>query len=65
MLIELVTPLVLATAPTMLDAQSPIYSHETQQVVSFKSGSGETTVGFGSSTRTYDAVGKPFDSDMD
>lgn len=64
MLIELITPLVLATAPTAIVASEPIqYNHGTQMVAmnSAKDITNYTMNG----TRTYDFQGKPNDSDSD
>ena len=64
MLIELITPLMLATAPIAITATEPLkYSHETQQVQSFQVAQYRPmTIG---GTRTFDFNGKPNDSDND
>jgi hypothetical protein len=64
MLIELLTPLVLATAPTAITVDDQIkYSHETQSVVAFNDkGPIYLTL---SGTRTYGGNGQPMDSDSD
>ena len=64
MLIELLTPLVLATAPTVIivDDQSK-YSHETQSVVAFNDNG---PISFtANATQTFDFQGKPHDADSD
>jgi hypothetical protein len=64
MLIELITPLVLATAPTAIVASEPVqYNHGTQMVAmnSAKDVLNWTANG----TRTYDFRGQPNDSDND
>ena len=64
MLIELITPLLLATAPTTVIVQdTDKYSHETQIVARADNG-GALSYTMGG-TRTYDASGKPFDNDND
>ena len=64
MLIELLTPLVLATAPTAITVDDQIkYSHETQSIVAFNGGPINLVTGSG--TRTYSGNGTPFDSDND
>ena len=64
MLIELLTPLVLATAPTAITVDDQIkYSHETQSVVAFNDkGPIYLTL---NGTRTYGGNGQPMDSDAD
>lgn len=64
MLIELITPLMIATSPVIVDAKVPVYSHSTQQVVAFNDTKETTQLTF-NSTRTYDASGRPFDADND
>ncbi|MDH6303289.1 hypothetical protein M2128_002235 [Polynucleobacter sphagniphilus] len=64
MLVELITPLMIATAPAIVDAKAPVYSHSTQQVIALNDISGQTPAAFGS-TRTYDISGKPWDNDND
>jgi hypothetical protein len=64
MLIELLTPLVLATAPTAITVDDQVkYSHETQSVVAFN-GNGPIYLTL-SGTRTYSPNGQPMDSDSD
>lgn len=62
MLIELITPLMLATSPMILNVEPTTYSHE-QQISMYKPDSvlNYTTNG----TRTYDWQGKPNDADND
>jgi len=66
MLIELITPLMLATAPMAITATDPLkYSHETQQVQTQSYQVAQyrpMTIG---GTRTFDFNGKPNDSDND
>ena len=64
MLIELITPLVLATAPTAIVADAPIqYNHGTQMVAL---NSAKDILSYtGSGTQTFDGYGKPYDSDND
>ena len=64
MIVELITPLMLATAPMTITETEPLkYSHETQQVQtqSYQVAQRMTMNG----TRTYDWNGKPNDSDND
>ncbi|QWC98078.1 hypothetical protein G6729_06715 [Polynucleobacter paneuropaeus] len=64
MLIELITPLVLATAPTAVVASEPVlYNHNTQMVA--LNSSKDILSYTGSGTRTYDYKGNPNDSDND
>lgn len=64
MLIELITPLVLATAPTAIIAAEPVqYNHGTQMVAM---NSAKDILSYTSNgTRTYDFRGTPNDSDND
>jgi hypothetical protein len=64
MLIELITPLMLATAPTMVEAPKAVYDHKAQQVVAHNGITKDLVYGAGS-TRTYDMSGRPNDSDWD
>jgi hypothetical protein len=64
MLIELVTPLMLATAPVTIDAVAPRYSHETQTAVE-QVGQFRTSTTTFNGTQTFDWNGKPKDSDSD
>ena len=64
MLIELITPLLIATAPTTVIVQdTDMYSHDTQVVA--RSGSDGANSFTAGGTRTYDFSGKPFDNDND
>jgi hypothetical protein len=63
MLIELITPLMLATSPATFDASNAVYSHQSQQVVAYE-GSTKAIAAYGS-TRSYDMYGKPNDNDND
>lgn len=64
MIIELVTPLMLATSPQIVDMKVPVYSHESQQTVALLDGEDKNKVSR-SSTQTFDATGKPWDADYD
>jgi hypothetical protein len=61
MILELLTPLMLATSPMSLTTEPTTYSHE-QQMSSVKSGTLSFTM---NGTRTYDFQGKPNDADAD
>ena len=61
MLIELITPLLLATAPMAVDVPKSEYDHASQ-VSTYKNMKLAFTV---SGTQTFAANGKPFDSDND
>ena len=63
MLIELITPLMLATAPTILDKGTAVYDHQTQQVVAYN-GSKQVLQAY-NSTRTFSPYGQPTDADSD
>lgn len=64
MIVELLTPLVIATAPVRIDLPEIAYSHETQVSVARAdvTGYGYPTV---SATQTFDGAGRPMDSDND
>jgi hypothetical protein len=62
MILELLTPLMLATSPMTLVLEPTSYNHE-QQVS--KSANGGPLSYTSSGTRTYDFSGKPNDSDND
>lgn len=64
MLVELITPIMLATTPHAVDVSKPVYNHQSQQVVMHES-SEETKRIFASSTRTYMADGRPYDADFE
>jgi hypothetical protein len=61
MLIELVTPLMLATAPITIDVPESKYDHAAQVSVHKNLKLAMTING----TQTYNATGKPFDNDND
>jgi len=65
MIIELITPLLLATAPVMIEIPQGSYDHRAQ--ITTYTGQGE---GFGnmrtwSGTQTFAPNGRPMDSDND
>jgi hypothetical protein len=65
MLIELITPLVLATAPMTITVTEPLkYSHEKQQVQAegYQVAQRMPTM---NGTQTFDWNGRPNDSDTD
>ena len=61
---SLITPLVLATAPISITVEDHVnYSHEKQLIVSMNESQPiYSTIG---GTQTFDASGKPHDSDSD
>ncbi|CAM8388051.1 hypothetical protein MCETWHM1_01034 [Candidatus Methylopumilus planktonicus] len=59
MIIELITPLILATAPQVTDVSNNNYNHQAQVFTGAKE-----QIAY-SSTRTYDVRGNPWDSDFD
>lgn len=59
MIIELLTPLMLATAPIRIDVEQPNYDHVSQKNVIV---AGWSTFG---GTRTFDFRGNPSDNDSD
>lgn len=59
MIIELITPLVLATAPQVADVNNNNYNHQAQVFTGAKEQIAAA------STRTYDAYGNPRDNDFD
>ncbi len=63
MLIELITPLMLATSPMVVTVnESVTYSHMEQKA----SGVSHKTSGFTpNATQTFDASGRPMDADND
>ncbi|MCX8483231.1 MAG: hypothetical protein ORN50_06580 [Crocinitomicaceae bacterium] len=63
MILELLTPLMLATSPQLSHGMTPTYNHDTQSVDGWKDSS--KIVSAGQSTRTFDFQGKPNDSDWD
>ncbi|MFZ4553663.1 MAG: hypothetical protein ACOYNQ_03825 [Burkholderiales bacterium] len=64
MIVELLTPLMIATAPVMVDVKHAVYSHEAQQTVALLDGGDKDKIAY-SSTRTYDWNGNPNDADWD
>jgi hypothetical protein len=69
MLIELLTPFVLATTPASVTLpEGTRYDHETQMTVFTEEAEGTSqrirTVTY-NGTRTYDNQGRPFDNDAD
>jgi len=65
MLIELITPLVLATSPMAITITEPLkYSHEQQQVLAegYQVAQRMPTM---NGTQTYGSDGRPRDSDTD
>ena len=65
MLIELITPLMLATAPVQIDLPPQIkYDHATQQSVQLAEYKNETSYTYGTQTGG-DMFGRPRDQDTD
>lgn len=65
MIVELITPLMIATAPmTITAAEALKYSHEQQTVEapSYTVAQRQMTIG---GTRTFDMSGRPYDNDND
>ena len=66
MIIALITPLVLATAPITIQQVEPLkYSHETQSVEATPSTVLAQRQITWNATQTYDFGGRPNDSDND
>lgn len=63
MIVELLTPLVIATAPIRVDVPEVAYNHEQQVSVSLARA--DTTSLTWSGTQTYGPYGTPSDSDND
>jgi hypothetical protein len=64
MIIELITPLMIATAPLAITIDDSVkYSHESQSIVAFND-KGPISFTF-NSTRTFGSNGQPTDSDSD
>lgn len=61
MLIESITPLMIATAPITIDLPRSTYDHKTQVSSSVKVAAQRTQGG----TRSYDYKGNPNDNDND
>ena len=68
MILELITPLLLATAPMSIAIPEEMkYSHQTQQIeqsYTAKVGAVSAWPTYGA-TQTYDATGRPRDNDND
>lgn len=64
MIIELLTPLMLATAPMRIDVAAPIYDHQRQKNISVAGWSQLKSVTY-NGTQTFDYNGRPADSDND
>lgn len=66
MLITLLTPLIIASAPTAVTIDTNVaYNHETQtRFVQAGEPTFEQRITF-SGTQTFDGTGRPFDSDND
>jgi hypothetical protein len=62
MLLELVTPLMIATAPIAIDVPKGAYDHAAQ-VSKYEGGHKIATTMFG--TQTYNFSGRPYDNDND
>ena len=65
MLIELITPMILATAPVTLDVVPTTYDHVTQQAVAPDGQLIGTNTSTFNGTQTFDFQGRPSDSDGD
>ena len=66
MIVELITPLMIATAPITLQQVEPLkYSHEQQKVEMQSMQLAQYQQRTFGGTRTYDATGRPFDNDND
>jgi hypothetical protein len=68
MLIELLTPFIIATAPVLVElpCEAAQYSHESQQTIGVGDGPiAQYSTKTRNGTRTYDWQGKPNDSDDD
>jgi len=64
MLIELITPIMLASAPMTIVVPEGNYDHGSQ-VSTYKTKAGTKLASTFSGTQTYGANGRPFDSDND
>jgi hypothetical protein len=64
MIVELITPLILATSPMTVSIEELKYSHETQQVQTQSFQVAQRMITF-NGTQTFDGNGRPFDSDND
>ena len=65
MIIELITPLILATSPMIIPVEPLQYSHETQQAQSQGVQVAQYRPPTYGGTRTYSYNGRPNDSDND
>lgn len=66
MIAELITPLMLATAPMAITATEPLkYNHETQQVQAESYQVAQYRPMTINGTQTFDYNGRPWDSDND
>lgn len=69
MLIELITPLMIATAPVTIDVVTLTYNHQTQttQMPDGQIGTGpyRTNTSTFNGTQTFDFQGRPKDADSD
>lgn len=63
MIVELLTPLVLATAPVRIDLPEIAYNHEAQVSISLAKADVTSYTAFG--TQTFDGTGRPMDADND
>lgn len=61
MLLELITPLMLATSPMILNVEPSTYNHGQQVSVSTSNSLSYTANG----TQTFGLNGRPYDSDAD
>lgn len=64
MLLELITPLLLASEPVTVEVVDPSYDHATQVSATVEQVKTMSTTTF-NGTQTYDFNGKPRDSDSD
>lgn len=63
MIAELITPLMLATAPMIISTEPVQYNHDKQMVALLSAKPGEWSTN--GATRTFDFNGRPNDSDND
>ena len=65
MLTELLTPLILASAPAIVEVDTSAKYNHSKQVVEARLD--KNAIGYGTvmGTQTFDALGKPFDADSD
>lgn len=62
MMIELLTPLLLATAPVRIDVPEGVYNHATQARETQEGTNPQFTM---NGTRTFSPTGRPMDADSD